>query len=221
METKFQTSFIPKKPLVPASSVVPSSSSSSSYPSESGMGSIFFTIGIFIFILSLVAAGGSYVWTNYLLKQQNNYDKILKSHKEQFDLDLIRTLKQVNVKIDMAEKLIKNHVAASQIFEIVSRMTISGTRFLSMELSTVGKDSNRDNSPTISLSGYSSNFSSLAFQSDILGRLEQYGLRNIVINPVISNPAQNQDRSVSFNLTATINPESISYTRSVSESGTR
>jgi len=218
METKFQTSFIPKKPLVPATSF---SSSGNDDSRSSGGGSVLLSLGVLVFVLSLVIAGGSYAWTNYLISQQKNYDKVLKAHRDQFDLDLIRTLKQANVKIDIADQLLKNHIAASQIFDILSRMTASESRFLNMELSTAGRDGARDSAPTISLSGYSKNFSSLAFQSDVLGKLEQYGLRNIVVNPVISNPVQNQDRSVSFSLTATIDPKSISYARSVTGADSR
>jgi hypothetical protein len=68
------------------------------------------------------------------------------------------------------------------------------------------------------MKGYGRNFSSVAFQSDVLGQLEQYGLRNIVKNPILSDPSLDTGGTVSFGFTATLNPASLSYRQSVLDS---
>lgn len=206
METRFQTSFIPKKSAA-------SSIGGVSAPSRHYGASIFMTISTVLFILSLAAAGGIYAWKQYLISAQNTYKNDLAAREQQFNIDLIEQLKEENVKINMAEQLLQNHLALSQIFNIIGSLTIQNVRFTSMDLSTTDTASN---GIQVSLQGYGTSFSAVAFQSDVLNQLDQYGLRNIVKNPVLSNPTAGADNTVSFGFEATIDPSSLSYERSVS-----
>ncbi len=202
METKFQTSFIPKKSLT-------QTDSASAVEHQST--SILLLIGIFIFIISVLAAGGAYGWQVYLQSQQVQYDSTLKSLKQNFNTDLIVNLKQTATKIDMASKLLDSHVALSQAFAAISAITASDVRFTSLDLQS---PIDKTKPITINLSGYARSYESLAFQSDQLGHLEELGVRNIIVNPVISNPAQNSNSTVSFGLSANLVPESMLYKNS-------
>jgi hypothetical protein len=72
----------------------------------------------------------------------------------------------------------------------------------------------------VSLKGYGTSFSAVAFQSDVLGQLEQYGLRKIVKNPIISDPSLDQRGTVSFGFTASVDPKSVLYEKLVSSDAT-
>ena len=207
METKFQTSFIPKKPLVPAGI-------GSKLPRQKTGTSFFMIAGVLAFVVSLGAAGGAYAWKQLLTSSQENYKVQLADRQKQFNIDLIEQLKQENVKIDLASKIMKNHLAISQIFAIIGRMTSENVRFTSLDLSN--DPASNSNGLKISLNGYGTSFSAVAFQSDVLGQLEQYGLRKVVKNPILSNPALDSTGSVSFGFTATIDPATLSYESSVS-----
>ncbi len=65
------------------------------------------------------------------------------------------------------------------------------------------------------MKGYGSSFSAVAFQSDVLGKLVDYGLRGIVKNPILSDPSLDVNNSVSFGFTATIDPSTLSYEKSL------
>jgi hypothetical protein len=109
-------------------------------------------------------------------------------------------------------------MALSQIFDIIGRLTIENVRFMSMDVAapTTGNDGVK-----VSLQGYGTSFSAVAFQSDVLNQLDQYGLRKVVKNPILSNPSAGSNNAVSFGFSATIDPSSLSYENSVVPSATQ
>jgi hypothetical protein len=211
METRFQTSFIPKKPVISTIGAI------STIPKHHHGASLFMTMGTMLLILSLAFAAGVYAWKSYLVSAQATYKKDLATREQQFNIDLIEQLKGENVKIDLAQKLLNNHMAISQIFDIIGRLTTESVRFMSMDVSAPKTASD---GIKISLQGYGTSFSAVAFQSDVLNQLDQYGLRKIVRNPILSNPALGSNGAVSFGFVATVDPGSLSYERSVIPSAT-
>ncbi len=217
METKFQTSFIPKRPsVIPSPSGMPESNLASRVNAAASAGrSILMIIAIVVFGASILSAAGAYLWKEYLISAQNTYKQQLSVREQQFNIDLISQLKEESIKLSTAKQLLANHLALSQIFSIVARLTAENVRFLSMDI-TAPKSPGGDLSLT--LSGYGKDFSAVAFQSDVLGQLDQYGLRKIVKNPIISNPALNQSGTVAFGFTASIDPSSLSYANKLAAS---
>jgi len=217
METKFQTSFIPKKPAASAIGNVSS-------VSHKHTTSIFMTIATLLFIVSLAGAGGAYAYKQYLLSAQDTYKQDLATREQQFNTDLIQQLKAENVKIDLAHQILNSHIALSQIFDIIGRMTIETVRFLSLDVTvpSVPTPGSAQSATTdgvkISLQGYGTSFSAVAFQSDVLGQLDQYGLRNIVKNPIISSPALGTNGTVAFGFSAVVDPSSLSYENMIAPS---
>jgi len=212
METKFQTSFIPKKPLGGPSPMIPRNNIG---PRKSISHSLLFNIAILLFIVSIGGAGGTYAWKSVLLSNQEDLKIELDNREKQFNRNLIQELKTVNVKIDTAKQLLNNHTAVSNVFDIIAKLTIRSVRFTSLDMTV--RDA-KSNDVKIALNGYGTNLSAVAFQSKVLGQLEQYGLRQIVKNPVISNPALDTEGSVSFGFSATLDPATLSYTNSFSGS---
>lgn len=209
METKFQTSFIPKRPLIPVSGLTQSA------PHRSV--SFLMVIAVLLFIASIGVAGGSYFYKSYLESSQVRYKEELALREKQFNPDLIEELKRQNVKIDLGKQLIQNHIAVSQIFDIIGRLTIENVRFTSMDL-TVGQ--NPSDGIKVSMKGYGTSLSAVAWQSDVLGQLEKYGLRKVVKNPILSDPALDQAGLVSFGFSASIDPDSLSYIKSLQPEST-
>ncbi|KND48297.1 MAG: putative pilN [Parcubacteria bacterium C7867-002] len=211
METKFQTSFIPKKPVSPTGMAgnVPVIRRAPS--------SIVMTLATVIFILSIAAAGGLYAWKFVLIADQKSYKEQLSQRQEQFDLGLIRDLKQVNVQINTARQLMANHLAISQVFESLGRLTVEKVRFSNMELST-GTGANTGSDIKITMKGTGLDLSTVAFQSQVLGELEQYGLRDIIKNPILSDPTEDDKNVVSFDFSASMNPQTLLYSKSVTPS---
>jgi len=177
--------------------------------------SFFMGIAIIIFVLSLAAVGGVYVWKQVLLSQQTGYQKDLAAREKQFNTDLISQLKETNTKIDTAKQLIRNHLALSQIFALIGRVTIENVRFMTMDLVAPKK---AGDDIKVTLSGYGTSLSAVAYQSDVMNQLEQYGLRKVIKNPILSDPSLDNNGTVAFGFMASIDPTSLSYEQSVTGS---
>lgn len=226
MEPKFQTSFIPKKPIMPVGGAA--SGVGLNVPRRKHTGaSLFMTLSTILFIASLTGVAGAYLWKNILNAAQTTYKQQLDTRVKQFNPDLIDSLKRANVKIDTAKQLLNNHIAMSKIFGIIGSLTIENVRFTSLNVTTssanqssgnpVSSGNASSNGISVTMKGLGANLSAVAFQSDVLGRLDQYGLRNIVKNPILSDPSTDATNgSVAFGFSATIDPGSLSYEKAVS-----
>lgn len=206
METKFQTSFIPKKPLPISAAGISSSSSNMVRRSSGGNRSIFMVLATIIFVASIFGVGGAYAWKAYLVSQQQDYKDQLNLRKEQFKLDRITFLKVQGAKIDLARSLIVNHGLSSKIFSFVSLLTAESVRFTSMNITS---PTGAGGPLVLNLIGYGRDLTTVAFQASVLNKLQDLGLNATIKNPIISNPTLNQDGTVSFALTANIEPSSL------------
>lgn len=204
MEAKFQTSFIPKKMPSPIGISVGA-------PKNHAGTSILMIVGVLSFIISILAAGGSYGWNRYLLVQQDKYRIQLIERRKQYESSLtdLEKVKAINVKIDAASLLLSKHVALSQIFAIISQLTTENVRFLNLDLTMPGEQVN--DGVKISMHGYGTSLAAIAWQSDVLSHLDQYDLRQVVKNPILSDPSLDTNSTVAFGFTATIDPTKLLY----------
>lgn len=199
METKFQTSFIPKKPLV----------SDQKFSSGTrATTSIFMFVAVIIFIVSVAGAVFSLLWKNVLIKSQENYKIQLAESEKRFNTTLIEELKKANTKIDLSKQLLKNHLAVSELFSIISRLTIEGVRFTSFDFTAPSKE---NDGIKISMRGIGNSFSAIAFQSDVFGQSQKYGTNKILRNPVLSDLALDANGNVGFTFSTVINPGDVLY----------
>ncbi len=211
MDTKFQTSFIPKKPILMDQKVVHHGSTTS----------IFMFISVLVFIFSIAGAVFSLIWKDVLIKQQTQYAIDLKKAESRFDIATIEKLKKASVKIDTATQLLKNHLAVSEIFNIISLLTADGIRFTSFEFSpsTVSNDPNNteaSNGVKISMKGVGSSFSAIAWQSDVFGKSAKFGTNKVVKNPILTDLQLDPlTGNVAFSFTAEINPEDLNYEKQI------
>ena len=203
METKFQTSFIPKKQLSQTGSHI----SNSTY----GISSLFLLIASVIFIASLAGAGGAYFWNDHVSNLQPQYKNDLAARQKEFGVSDIEFLKQKQNKIDLSRKLINNHLSISRIFDILGRFTIENVRFLNLDVSAPAGLNAAGDSIKISMRGYGTSFPSVAFQSDVLSQLEKYGLSKIIKNPILSDPSLDSSGTVSFGFSATVDAKNFLY----------
>ncbi len=210
METNFQTSFIPKKIVIPTTV-----STHASYT-----GSIFMIIAVTIFVVSFGGAGFVLIAKDLLQKQQVALSTTLKKNEAKFNIPLIEDLKKSSVKIDLASQLVKSHIAMSEVFEIIEGLTIEGVRFTSFDFgdaSTGVANANTGAKTTvdyrIKMKGVANTFSSVAFQSDVFGTSKKFGTNIILKNPILSDLAVDTDGNVGFLFTADVSSADISYTK--------
>ena len=200
METKFQTSFIPKRTLVSDQKIISVKSGTS----------IIMLISTILFIISVAGAVFSVIYTNIITKNQESYKARLIDSEKRFNITLIEDLKKANTKIDLSKQLLKKHISTPEIFSILSELTTENVRFSSFSFSLPTKD---NEGIKIALSGIAKDFYTIAFQSDVFGSSEKFGKNKILKNPVVSDVSELENGSVRFSFSATINPEDLLYSK--------
>lgn len=206
MEPKFQTSFIPKKQNMSVSGSI--NTTAMQRPKVHGT-SLFTVIAVIIFIISIAGVGGAYFWKYYLTSINDRYKNELAIKEKQFNINIIEKLKAINIQIDSAKNILRDHVAMSKVFDIIQKITISEVRLSNMEVKK------SDNGYSISMKGYGKNLAAVAFQSDVLAQLEDYNLAKVLKNPIIGQPVLESTGLVSFGFSADINPGSLSYSQTI------
>lgn len=184
---------------------------------RSGGTSVFMLIAIIVFVLSMSVAVFSLLWKQILLKNQDTYREDLKKAEAQFDVVLIDKLRKVSAKIEIGERLLKNHMAVSEVLNTINLLTSEGIRFNSLEFSAPNEKSNEIQ---VVMKGVGKSFSAIAWQSDVFGKSMTYGNNKSLKNPVITDLLIDANGNVAFTFTANMDPADISYEKTLEPSVT-
>lgn len=198
METKYQTSFIPKKPMVAEESV------------HSSRVSLLLLVSIIIFLISIGLAGYVFLEKNILINKIVEYQKTINANKGGLISDerTIENLVDLNSRTIVAKDLLSKHVAISSIFSFLQGTTLKSVRFKNFNFSSAGKNESGENRVSIQMSGQARDWETVALQADIFGNQD---IKQIITEPKISNLALNADGSVSFVFSALVTPSYLSY----------
>ncbi len=202
METNFQTSFIPKKPIL--------SQQDAGHSHHVGA-SLIMIIASFIFILSIAGAILTFAGKAILLSSQAQLKVDLADNEKRFNVPLITLLTRANAKIDLANQLLKNHITVSEVFKIISKLTIDGVRFSNFEFLAADNAGKNGKAYKINMKGIANSFNSVAFQSDVFGFSQRYGTNKAIKNPVLSDLSVDLNGNVVFNFSAEVAQPDISY----------
>jgi len=199
METKFQTSFIPKKP------VVEERKSNSSI-------SLFLLLSIIVFLVSLGLGGWIFIQKDLLIKNISAAEEVIKSNQGAFELDTIESMIRLDSRIKIAKNLLSNHVSISPVFSFLEDKTLKSVRFKTFSFSSAGKDESGTASIKVTMTGQARDFKTIALQAEEFGNINY---RNIIKNPVFSDLNLTNDGSVSFSASMLVVPSFLSYSKSI------
>lgn len=193
METKFQTSFIPKKnaPQFVA-------------PTRTSTISIAMVVGIAVFVISLSAAGAVFAYKKILIKQIEAKSAELTAKRNELEPEFVELASRLNKRIISAQKIITAHTVVSPVFLLLEDSTLGTVRFDNF---TYGL--NEDHSAGLSLSGQARSFTAIALQSDIFNQDKR------IKNPVFSDLNPNSKGNIVFKFTANILSEAINFKNSL------
>jgi len=197
MEPQTPASFIPKKPL----------DSSMRARSSGAVGGFLFLIGLFLFVVSLLAAGASFAYKGYLKTSIEDKKASLQKAKEAFDLTTIESLMRVDLRMKQASILLQRHIAPSAIFSFLSAQTLQNVQFTSFNYALQD-----DGSAAIELEGMAASFSTIALQSD------QFAASKALKDIVFSNINVGTEGKIAFSVKATIEPSLINYAKNLTAS---
>ena len=196
METKFQTSFIPRKPLVPNSAAAPAASSGG------GSTSILVFIGVILLLLSVASAIGVFAWEKVEAKKIEKNKVALETNRKKFGSD-IEVLKKFNDRINLSKQLVDNHLAVSNIFSILADATVDKVRFTSFSLE-IPENPLKDKIEVV-MGGEATSFAGLAYQTDVFSENTQ------IEESSISDLATTDKGNIQFKFNAVIPFQEIVY----------
>jgi hypothetical protein len=194
MEQNFQTSFIPKKPILEERAVSARSVSFS------------LVISIFILFTVLIASGGLYFYKGIAEKQIEQKKVDLQKAKNRFEPKTISQYQVLDKRLRAANEILSKHVAISPIFQALQEVTMKTVRFTKFSYS-LGEEKNPK--ILVNMSGVAIGYRDIALQSDIFAKNENYG--KYFIDPVFSNLSLDNSGNVLFDLEFSVDPTFIDY----------
>lgn len=200
MDSNSQTSFIPKKPL-----------SQTGYSYEQRGVSVATVICVIVFFGSVALSLGSYLYKGFLQKSLQNKKEVLERARKGFDLDTIKELKRLDTRIEVARKLLDQHIAVSGFLGILEQATLKSVRLNDLSL-TVGSNSISAQNSSLSVGNAqikarasAKNYTSVALQSDVFNKTK--GLKE----PIFSDLNLDDKGNVNFTVSAFVDPQVLKF----------
>lgn len=120
MEPKFQSSFIPKKPVVDSPKMLGPVHKNAN---------IFSVLATFMFLAAFFSVFGVFGYQKYIERQISDQDKKLLDARNAFDEAKIQNLIEASARLESISTLLNNHVAVSQILTMLQKLTLKNVRF--------------------------------------------------------------------------------------------
>ncbi len=196
MEPKFQTSFIPKKPIGTGGSNVGVVHNSN----------IFSTLATVIFIITLLSSVGLFFYKNLLTSQIDQYNKDITSASTALQPQKIQDLIDANSRITTTKTLLDGHVVVSKLLLLLNDLSLKKMRLTDFNYVNKNKQS------SLSITAELQTYNALAEEQNIFSKNE------FIKNPVFSNFILGDNGYITVNLSATIDSALISYKKSVQSS---
>jgi len=193
MEPNFQTSFIPKKPIVEERDI------------KTRSVSFFAIISIFILFTVLLATGGLYFYKGVLTTDITKMESDLNLAKNRFEPSKITELQVLDKRLRSASEILSNHMAITPIFQVLSDITMKTVRYTKFSYS-IGTEKNPK--ITVKMSGQAVGYRSVALQSDLFATKDEG--KNF-IDPVFSNLSLDDKGNVLFDLEFLVDPSFVDY----------
>jgi hypothetical protein len=162
----------------------------------------FFAYGVFVVVMAL--AIGVFAYDRILATQLSGKDAALKAAQDKINPATVESFVQLRDRLSFGTTLLANHVALSSFFATVGADLPTTVRFSSLHLSV-------DDAKKITLDGVgtAATFNALADLST------QFSVRGHIKDAIFSNITINsKDNSVSFSLSATIDPSTVVFSAS-------
>lgn len=199
MDQEFQTSFIPKKTLSPET---PSVSRGSSF----GLVNV---VAFIIMIVSLLVAGGAYLYRDTLSQRVNEMKLSLERAQNIFEPEFLQELQTFDKRIQAAEKILENHIAVSPIFEVLQEITLPTVRYIDF---TYEIDALNPNVVHVSMSGEAVSYDAVTLQADLFSK------NRFIRNPIFSNFSLARTGNVEFDLMFDVSRSLVNFEQKIERS---
>lgn len=194
MEQNFQTSFIPKKPVI-EQRVTPVRSVNA-----------LTVISIFILFAVLLGTGGLYFYKKTLEKNIAKMESDLNLARNRFEPSKLTELQLLDKRLRASTEILSNHIVVTPVFQILSNLTMKTVRYTRFSYDTGDEKNPRVN---IKMSGIAVGYRSIALQSDLFAKEKN------LINPIFSNLTLDPSGNVQFDLEFSVDQAFVNYKQNV------
>lgn len=204
MEQNFQTSFIPKKPIM-----------EERVTSARPVG-VLLLGSIFILFVVLLGTGGIYFYKGSLNNNLTSMQNSLALEKNSFEPSEITQLQVLDKRLQASTEILNNHIAISPVFAELENITMHTVRFTKFSYGgtnanngTTTVTATKPNTVDIQMSGIATDYRSVALQSDLFNQDKNFS------NPVFSNLTLDNNGNVLFDLEFSVPLSFVNYKQSL------
>lgn len=190
MDKEFQTSFIPKKPLVEEKAP------------RSRKVSLFNFLATLIFFASLAAAAGMYFYKSSLEASIEKKQADLERAQAAFEPEAINELVTLDRRLETSLELLDKHLAVSPIFDLLSDVTLTTVQFTDFKFSVPEKSGD---DITVELLGVAPGYKTVGLEE------EAFAGNRYIKNPVFSDLTLGTRGQVTFNVEFSVDPALLEY----------
>ena len=190
MEQNFQTSFIPKKPMIEERTVA-------SRPI-----SFLTVVSVVIFFTVIIATGALYFYDRILVKNIIKMENDLNLAKNRFEPSKIIQLQVLDKRLRASSEILSKHIAISPIFEALQSITLKTVSYTKFSYDF---DDSKNAKIKVKMNGIAVGYRSVAFQSDLFAK------NKYLIDPVFSNLLLDDKGNVLFDLEFSVDPTFVDY----------
>lgn len=194
MENTFQTSFIPKKPIILMNNT-----------RRSMPIGVFPILATLILVLTILCSIGLFFYKGYLNKQKESLSISLVSIKDSFEEGTIENLESFEKRINAAKDVLASHVVLTPLFNLLGETTIPSIQYTKFEHEI------KENGFYVKIIGISRDYRSIALQADVFNGEKGRYFKNVIF----SNLTKNIDNSITFNLEFNVDPSLLSYEKDI------
>jgi hypothetical protein len=198
MDNQIKTSFIPRKPAAIGTDI---RTAVNPGPQRSVGRTLFSLISTLIFLGTLAAYGGTFLWERQLNSTITQQQADMRRSLEGFDERFIKEATRLDTRIQEASKILVNHVSPSTLYALLSEHTLQTVSFSRFALQDL-----KDGVLKLIGTGEALRYESIVLQSD------EFGRSGFLRNVLFTNLAQNlETQRVEFNFEAQLDPRLILY----------
>ncbi len=195
MEPQFQTSFIPKKPVV------------EDRAGQSQPVSVLVFLATIIFFAALVASGIVGFNKASIVRSINDANKQLQAAKDRFEQPTIDKLTLASRRLNASQEVLSNHITIVPVFQAIQDATLKSIQFT--RFSDVATNVGGTPNVQIKMTGRADNFEAIAQQSFKL--TDKLTDSKYFHDPVFSNFVIDAQKKIIFDLTFSVDPHYVNY----------
>lgn len=192
MENSFQTSFIPKKPVISNNTVKTPRS-------------LLLIILSFLLIVSVLASIGLFLYKNYLTKQKETFSSQLSVVRETFEKDTIDQLALFDNRTKSAKQILEDHLVLSPLFKLIGEITIPAIQYTSFS------HQSDENNFEVQINGLAKDYRSIALQANMFNSEKSHSFANVLFY----NLTKDKNNNITFSLKFNVKPSLLSYQNSI------